>query len=93
MGGDRREALPTGYERGLPQYEIGMVLLTRLAITDDHHRQRLGRDLLIEATERAAGAGTQVAVRIFAVDPIERARAFCERFAFKQIEGDSGGRK
>jgi GNAT superfamily N-acetyltransferase len=93
MGGVRREALPSRYGRGLPQYEIGMVLLARFAISDDHQGQGLGRDLLIEAIERAADAGTQVAARFIAVDQIdESARAFYDRFAFKQIQGDAGGR-
>lgn len=52
MGGVRREALPARYGRGLPRYEIGMVLLARFAIADDHQGQGLGRDLLIEAIER-----------------------------------------
>ena len=58
MGGVRREALPARYGRGLPRYEIGMVLLARFAFADDHQGQGLGRDLLIEAIERAADAGT-----------------------------------
>ena len=93
MGGVRREALPARYGRGLPTYEIGMVPLARFAIADDHQGQGLGRDLLIEAIERAADAGTQVAARFIAVDPIdENARAFYEEFAFNQIQGDAGGR-
>lgn len=93
MGGVRREALPARYGRGLPGYEIGMVLLARFAIADDHQGRGLGRDLLIEAIERAADAGMQVAARFVAVDPIdEGAREFYARFAFKQVEGDSGGR-
>ena len=58
MGGVRREALPARYGRGLPRYEIGMVLLARFAFADDHQGQGLGRDLLIEAIERASDAGT-----------------------------------
>ena len=93
MGGVRREALPARYGRGLPRYEIGMVLLARFAIADDHQGQGLGRDLLIEAIERASDAGTQVAARFIAVDPIdENTRAFYDKFAFKQIQGDAGGR-
>ena len=93
MGGVRREALPPRYGRGLPPYEIGMVLLARFAIADHHQGQGLGRDLLIEAIERAADAGTQVAARFIAVDPIdEDARAFYDKFAIRQIQGDAGGR-
>jgi GNAT superfamily N-acetyltransferase len=93
MGGVRADALPARYGRGLPRYDIGMVHLARFAIADEYQGQGLGRDLLIEAVERAADAGTQVAARFIAVDPIdEGARAFYARFAFRQIEGDAGGR-
>jgi hypothetical protein len=48
---------------------------------------------LIEAIERAADAGTQVAARFIAVDPIdENARSFYAKFAFRQVEGDVGNR-
>jgi len=70
-----------------------MVLLARFAIANDHQGQGLGRDLLIEAIERVSDAGTQVAARCIAVDPIdENARAFYDKFAFKQIQGDASGR-
>jgi GNAT superfamily N-acetyltransferase len=93
MGGVREEALPIHYGRGLPGYDIGMVLLARFAIADGHQRQGLGRDLLIEAIERAADAGTQVAARFIAVDSIdENARSFYAKFAFTQVEGDAGDR-
>ena len=93
MGGVRKEALPIHLGRGLPGYDIGMVLLARFAIADDRQGEGLGRDLLIEAIERAAGAGTQVAARFIAVDPIdENARSFYAKFAFKQVEGDARGR-
>src|ERR1035437_4294119 len=53
LGGVRKQALPIHYGRGLPGYDIGMGLLARFAIADGHQRQGLGRDLLIEAIERA----------------------------------------
>jgi GNAT superfamily N-acetyltransferase len=93
MGGVRREALPARYGRGLPRYEIGMVLLVRLAITEDRHGQGLGRDLLIEAIERAAAAGQHAAARFITVDPIDsNATAFYAAFGFKPVEGDESGR-
>ena len=82
----RHYLLATG--EGCPRTRSGMVLLARFAIADDHQGQGLGRDLLIEAIERAADAGTQGAARFIAVDPIdENARAFYDKFAFKQIRG------
>lgn len=93
MGGVRKEALPTRYGRGLPKFDIGMVLLARFAIAGERQGQGLGRDLLIEAIEKAADAGTYVAARSIAVDPIdEAARAFYAKFGFRQVEGDVGGR-
>ena len=93
MGSVQKVFLPGSYRRGLPEFEIGMVLLARLAITEDHQGEGLGRDLLVEAIERAADAGTQVAARFIGVDPIdEDARGFYLAFGFKQIEGDPGAR-
>ncbi len=93
MGGVQKEALPPRYGRGLPGFDIGMVLLARFAIADTQQGLGLGRDLLIEAIERAADAGTQVAARFIAVDPIdEAARAFYGKFGFRQVEGDARGR-
>ena len=93
MGGVRKEALPTRYGRGLPKFDIGMVLLARFAIADERQGQGLGRDLLIEAIERAADAGTHVVARFIAVDPIdEAARAFYAKFGFRLVEGDVEGR-
>jgi predicted N-acetyltransferase YhbS len=93
MGGVRREALPARYGRGLPRYDIGMVLLARLAVAHDRQGQGLGRDLLIEAVERAATAGQHAAARFIAVDPIDdNARSFYAAFGFQAVTGDSGGR-
>jgi GNAT superfamily N-acetyltransferase len=93
MGGVRKEALPAHYGRGLPRYEIGMVLLARFAIARSRQGEGLGRDLLIEAIERAAAAGQHAAARFIAVDPTDApARAFYEAFGFEQVGGDERGR-
>ncbi|MDA8040503.1 MAG: GNAT family N-acetyltransferase [Actinomycetota bacterium] len=93
MGGVRREELPSRYGRGLPRYEIGMVLLARLAVDQDHQGMGMARDLLMEAIERAALAGGHAAARFIAVDPIdEDARSFYAAFGFRAVEGDGGGR-
>lgn len=93
MGGVRQQALPSRYGRGLPGYDIGMVLLARLAIASAYQGQGLGRDLLIEAIKRAALAGQHAAARFIAVDPIdEDARSFYHAFGFQAVQGDAGGR-
>lgn len=93
MGGVRREELPARYGRGLPRYDIGMVLLARLAVDQSRQGQGLGRDLLIEAIGRAATAGQHAAARFICVDPIsDSARSFYANFGFREVAGDDGGR-
>ena len=93
MGGVTKDELPRRLGRGLPGYQIGMVLLARLAVDSRRHGEGLGRDLMIDAVVHAAAAGQHAAARFIAVDPInESARAFYARFGFRDIEGDELGR-
>lgn len=93
MGGVAKDDLPRNLGRGLPGYQIGMVLLARLAIDTRRQGEGLGRDLMVDAILHAAAAGQHAAVRFIAVDPIdESARRFCSRFGFTNIEGDEHGR-
>lgn len=93
MGRVIREELPRHLGRGLPRYQLGMVLVARLAVDRDRQGQGLGRDLLIDAVIRAAVAGEQAAARFIAVDPIdEAARSFYRHFGFVDIDGDEHGR-
>ena len=93
MGGVAKDDLPRNLGRGLPGYQIGMVLLARLAIGARHQGEGLGRDLMVDAIIHAAAAGQHAAARFIAVDPIdESARRFYGRFGFKPIDGDLHGR-
>ncbi len=93
MGGVRREELPPRCGRGLPRYEIGMVLLARLAIHQGNQGTGMGRALLIEAIERAAAAGEHAAARFISADPIdENAQSFYSAFGFRPVSGDDRGR-
>jgi predicted N-acetyltransferase YhbS len=93
MGGVARDQLPRRLGRGLPGYQIGMVLLARLAVVADRHGEGLGRDLLVDAIVQAVAAGEHAAARFIAVDPIdESARAFYRRFGFRDIGGDEHSR-
>lgn len=93
MGGVAIDELPRRLGRGLPGYQIGMVLLARLAIEARHQGEGLGRDLMVDALLHAAAAGEHAAARFIAVDPIdESARAFYSRFGFTNIEGDEHSR-
>jgi len=93
MGGVAKDDLPCNLGRGLPGYQIGMVLLARLAIDTSHQGEGLGRDLLVDAIVHAAAAGQHAAARFIAVDPIdETARRFYSRFGFNDIDGDQHDR-
>lgn len=74
MGGVTWEELARKIGRGLPGYQIGMVLLARLAIDAGHQGKGLGRDLLLDAITHATAAGRHAAARFIAVDPIARQR-------------------
>jgi GNAT superfamily N-acetyltransferase len=89
MGGVQAKDLPIKLRGGLPSYDIGMVLLGRLALARPLHGRGLGRDLMIDAILRAATAGESAAARFIAVDPInESAREFYIKFGFQDIKGD-----
>lgn len=93
MGGVAKDELPRRFGRGLPGFQIGMVLLARFAVATNRHGEGLGRDLLIDAIAQAAAVGQHAAARFIAVEPIdESARAFYGHFGFRDIDGDDHGR-
>jgi ribosomal protein S18 acetylase RimI-like enzyme len=93
MGGVAKADLPARLGRGLPGYQIGMVLLARLAIDSGRQGEGLGRDLLVDAILHAGAAGQHAAARFLGVDPIDdAARRFYSRFEFQGVEGDERGR-
>ena len=93
MGGVAPEELPSEYLEAAPVYVRGMVLIGRLAVDSSRHGEGFGRDLLVDAVERAVVAGNQVAAQFIAVDPIDdEARRFYTHFGFHDVEEDEGGR-
>ena len=93
VGGVSVERLPKKLARGLPKFDIGMVLLGRLAISSRVQAQGLGRDLMVDAILHASVAGDNAAARFICVDPINQsARGFYSTFGFEDIGGDELGR-
>jgi len=93
MGEVRVADLPKRLGRGLPDFDIGMVLLARLALEGRLQGRGLGRDLMVDAILHAGTAGENAAARFIAVDPIdESARSFYAAFGFRDIEGDNRSR-
>lgn len=93
MGSVEQASAPRRLVRGLPKCPVPIVLLARLAIDRSAQGKGLGMSLLFEALHRAALAAEHAAARLIAVDPIDdAARAFYQRWGFRPVEGDSGGR-
>lgn len=93
MGGVNAANLPKKLGRSLPNYDIGMVLLGRLAVATRSQGQKLGRDLFIDAIFHASAAGEHAAARFIGADPIdESARSFYAKFGFRDVGGDELGR-
>lgn len=93
MGSVEKAAAPSRLVRGLPRHPVPMVLVARLAVDQSAQGEDLGSSLLFEALHRAALAAEHAAARLVAVDPIDDgARRFYERWGFKPVEDDAGGR-
>jgi GNAT superfamily N-acetyltransferase len=89
VGGVHADNLPKKLAKGLPDFDIGMVLLGRLALVRKMQGLELGRDLLIDAILHASAVGENAAARFISVDPIdESARNFYAAFGFQDIGGD-----
>jgi Acetyltransferases len=71
MGHVLKSDAPPKMVRGTPNYPVGMVLLTRLALDLQYQGQGLGADLLGEALRMAVRGGEVAAARLIAVDAID----------------------
>ena len=83
------DSLPTDQAKGLPQVDIPVVLIGRLAIDLTMQRQGLGEFLLIDALRRAEYLATKIGVRAVEVDAIDdTAKHFYERYGFIPLSDD-----
>ena len=77
------EALPEDQAKGLPQIDMPVVLIGRLAVDRSLHGQRLGEYLLIDALRRAEYLATQIGIRAVEVHAInDAAKHFYEKYGF-----------
>ncbi len=83
------QALPDDQAKGLPNIDIPVVLLGRLAVDLSVQGQGLGRCLLVDALRRAERVATQLGVRAVEVDAMdEAARQFYMKLGFVSLVDD-----
>lgn len=83
------EALPEDQAKGLPQIDMPVVLIGKLAVDSSLQGQGLGEFLLIDALRMASFLATRIGIRAVEVDAInETARAFYQRYGFLTLNDD-----
>jgi GNAT superfamily N-acetyltransferase len=83
------ETLPEGQTKGLPQIDLPVVLIGRLAVDRSVQGQQLGEYLLIDALRRAEYLANKVGIRAVEVHAIhDAARRFYEKYGFLSLQDD-----
>lgn len=85
------QTLPEAWRKKLPRYPVPVVLLGRLAVSQQAQGAGLGGILLADACKRVAAASQTLAVAAIVVDAKnERAAAFYRHFGFIELPGLPG---
>ena len=83
------DLLPADQANGLPQIDMPVVLIGRLAVDRSVQGQGLGEFLLIDALRRSEYLATKIGIRAVEVDAInEAARQFYQRYGFLSLSDD-----
>lgn len=83
------EALPEEQAKGLPQIDMPVVFIGRLAVDRSLQGRGLGEFLLIDALRRAEYLSHKIGIRAVEVDAInESAKQFYERYGFLALMDD-----
>ncbi len=83
------ESLPEDQAKGLPQIDMPVVLIGRLAVDCSVQGQKLGEFLLIDALRRAEYLAGKIGIRAVEVDAINQtAKRFYERYGFLTMSDD-----
>jgi len=81
------EALPDDQSKGLPQIDVPVVLLGRLAIDLSVQGKQLGEFLLLDALRRAKYLAERIGIRAVEVDAInEQVKQFYQKYGFIPLE-------
>ena len=83
------ESLPEDQAKGLPQIDVPVVLIGKLAVDQTIKGQHLGEFLLIDALRRAEYLANKIGIRAVEVDAInEHAQTFYRRYGFLSLKDD-----
>ena len=82
-----RDAFPKKYVRGLPSYDLPLILLARLAVDRRFAGKGLGRALISEACKIALRIADDVGCRCIITDAYRGRVDWYARFGFVPLEG------
>ena len=86
-----RDRLPKKYIRGLPPYDLPLILLARLAVDKRFAGKGLGHALIAEALKITLHVAEEVGCRCVVTDAYRDKAAWYARYGFLPLEGDAGG--
>ena len=87
MAGIRRELFPRKYVRGMPPYDLPLVLLARLAVDRRFAGRGLGHALISEAFRISLRTAAEVGCRCIVTDAYRDRISWYARYGFVPIEG------
>jgi GNAT superfamily N-acetyltransferase len=88
-----RDRLPKKYIRGLPPYDLPLILLARLAVDKRFSGRGLGHALISEALKITLHVAEEVGCRCVLTDAYRDKAAWYARYGFLPLEGDAGGER
>ena len=84
-----RDAFPKKFVRGLPPYDLPLILLARLAVDRRFAGRRLGHALISEALRIGVRVSDEVGCRCIITDAYRDRVSWYARYNFVPIEGAS----
>lgn len=87
----RRDSLPKKYVRGLPPYDLPLILLARLGVDKRFAGRGLGHVLIAEAFRITLQVSDEVGCRCLITDAYRDKIGWYARYGFIPIEGASEG--
>jgi GNAT superfamily N-acetyltransferase len=86
-----RESFPKKYVRGLPPYDLPLILLARLAVDRRFSGRGLGHALISEAFKIALRVADDVGCRCIIIDAYQDRVNWYARYGFVPLQGSAEG--